>query len=144
MIKTFKGLMADEQIQRIKLSSNNGLIGYKIKKFNMLPEQAGSSDHRFVMKIFTNEQTGTPDGIVNFNNPQLIAASAIEDNGASHYPHSMTQIVIDNKVINQDIYITLKDLSTGESCNYYLELEQIKLSVDEAAVATLKDMRGRE
>jgi hypothetical protein len=32
----------------------------------------------------------------------------------------------------------------GVACNYYLELEEIKLSEHEAAVATLKDMRGRE
>jgi hypothetical protein len=28
--------------------------------------------------------------------------------------------------------------------NYYLELEQVKLDLNEATVATLKDMRGRE
>jgi hypothetical protein len=32
----------------------------------------------------------------------------------------------------------------SEDCNYYLELEQIKLDLNQSTVATLKDMRGRE
>jgi hypothetical protein len=28
--------------------------------------------------------------------------------------------------------------------NYYIELEKVKLDLNEATVATLKDMRGRE
>ena len=43
---------------------------------------------------------------------------------------------------NQDIYITC--YSTDNKINYYIELEQVPLSKDEATVATLKDMRGRE
>jgi hypothetical protein len=141
---TFKGLLADLEIKRIRLSTNNGLTGYKITKFQLLAEKPGETDHRFVGQIFANQVTATPTGVVNFDNPQLIAASATEDNGAAHYPHSATTIVIDNKVINQDIYIQLFDVSVGESCNYYIELEEMKLSKDEATVATLKDMRGRE
>ena len=46
------------------------------------------------------------------------------------------------KSFNQDIYVTMKDSSTGESCNYYIELEQMKLNLDEQTVATLKDIRN--
>ena len=30
----------------------------------------------------------------------------------------------------------------GKTMNYYIELEQVKLDLNEATVATLKDMRG--
>ena len=40
---------------------------------------------------------------------------------------------------NQDIYITCK--SSG-NMNYYMELEQIKLDLNENTVATLKDIRN--
>ncbi len=144
MIITFKGLLADQDIQQIRLSTNNGLQGYKIKKFQLLPQRPGATDHRFVGQIYANQVTDTPDGYVNFDNPQLLAACAVEDNGAAHYPQSASTIIVDNKTINQDIYVTLFDISVGESCNYYIELEQVKLDLNEATVATLKDMRGSE
>ena len=45
-------------------------------------------------------------------------------------------------VFNQDIYIAHKDYNSGEEINYHLELEQIRLDLNEATVATLKDMRA--
>ena len=141
-IISFRGLMADGGIDTIPLQTNNGLIGYKVTKFQMIPEKPGQSDHRFVMQIFKVEPT-TVTGTVNFSDNRLLAAAEIEDNGgASHYPHSGTAIVFDNEKFNQDIYITLKDIGVGESCNYYIELEQMKLSLDEQTVATLKDIRN--
>ncbi len=59
------------------------------------------------------------------------------------YPEDTT-VVVDNKIINQDIFITLRCHNAAASLNYYIELEQVKLDLNEATVATLKDMRGRE
>ena len=53
-----------------------------------------------------------------------------------------TAVVFDNVKFNQDIYITHQDEAVGQSFNYYLELEQVKLDLNEATVATLKDMRA--
>ena len=53
-------------------------------------------------------------------------------------------IIFDNTTINQDMFITHFDASVGKPVNYYIELEQVKLDLNEATVATLKDMRGRE
>ena len=51
-------------------------------------------------------------------------------------------VVFDNVVINQDIFVTHTDTNANIPINYYLELEQIALSDNEATVATVKDMRG--
>ena len=53
-------------------------------------------------------------------------------------------VIFDNEIFNQDIYVTNYDAATGESMNYYIELEVLNLDLAEATVATLKDMRGRE
>ncbi len=37
MNKTFKGLMANDTQQKIRLSTNDGLTGYKITKFQVFP-----------------------------------------------------------------------------------------------------------
>ena len=151
MIKTFRGLLADEDTNNIRLGTNNGLTGYKINKFQLIPEQPGAVTQESVVKIFTTVQkdaTGaieTPDGVINFESPTLLAAGTyiISDNTGQIW-NTSTIIVFDDKVFNQDIFITHKDVSSGQKVNYYLELEQIKLDINEATVATLKDMRGRE
>ena len=71
-----------------------------------------------------------------------MGAGEVEDNPASHYPASSAGIVFDNEKFNQDIYVTCKDISDGEKCNYYIELEQSKLDLNEQTVATLKDIRN--
>ncbi len=107
----------------------------------MIPEKPGTTNHRFVIRIFKTEQT-TASEVLNFSDNTLLAAGEIEDNAASHYPASSNGIVFDNEKFNQDIYVTMKDVGVGESCNYYIELEQMRLSLDEQTVATLKDIRN--
>ena len=40
-IKTFRGMLKDPEQQRIKLSTNNGLTGYKIRKLQLFSIQPG-------------------------------------------------------------------------------------------------------
>ena len=152
-LKSFRGLIADEGIERIKLSTNDGLTGYKIKKFQLMPREFGGSTGELesTVKIFSNERLDTagdpvtPDSIVNFDDPQLLAVSIVNAEAvADSYPTIMTT-VFDHVTINQDIYVTHKNLhADAGAVNYYIELEQVKLDLNEATVATLKDMRGRE
>ena len=43
MKKTFKGLIADQTQIQLRLSTNNGLTGYKIVKLVLFPQFIGSS-----------------------------------------------------------------------------------------------------
>ena len=45
-------------------------------------------------------------------------------------------------IFNQDIYLTHLESQGSSAVNYYLELEQIKLDLNENTVATLKDIRN--
>ena len=51
-------------------------------------------------------------------------------------------IIFDQEIFNQDIYITCA--STDGAINYYIELEVMDLALDEATVATLKDVRNSD
>ncbi len=143
MIKTFRGLLADETQQRIRLSTNDGLTGYKIVKLQLYPNKPGDEHYLSAVKVFTVEQSGTPNEVTNFNDPTLIAAAFFQDNSDKAYPADL-DVVFDNITFNQDIYITHKQKFGTASINYHIELEQVKLDVNQATVATLKDMRGRE
>jgi hypothetical protein len=142
-IVSYRSLMADGDIQTIPLHTNNGKTGYKITKLELLPQKPGQTDHRFVIQIFKVKPSAVT-GTVDFTDNTLLAAGEIEDNGAAHYPNSSAGIVFDNEVFNQDIYVTMKDISTGELCNYYIELEQMDLSEDEALVAIVKNLRNEQ
>ncbi len=143
MIKTFKGLSADDSITKIRLSTNNGLTGYKIMKLRLMAEDYTSSNEVSV-KLFTVE----PDSATapfDFSDPTLVAAAYLDAPTAAHAYGTDDAIVVDNKIVNQDMWLTVKDVAgASKSVNWYLELEQLSLALNEATVATLKDMRASE
>ena len=143
-LKTFKGKLAHDSVLRLRLGTNTGLTGYKIIKFELMPADPSGNSGTNVCKIFTVEQT-TTTGTINFDNPTLIAACVDGHNAAAFQYDPNPTIIIDNVIVNQDLYVTQNDPDGNEtSTNYYIELMQMKLDLNEATVATLKDMRGRE
>lgn len=139
-IKSFRGLMQDGAIDTISLSTNDGSVGYRITKFQNMNNNPGAQLIEGVMKIYKIPQT-TVDGVIDFSDQTLLAACYHEDNDSTAYSTSEV-IVFDTEIFNQDIYITFKDMSTGQAMNYYIELEQMKLDLNENTVATLKDIRN--
>jgi hypothetical protein len=143
MIKTFRGLLADGDIETIRLGTNNGLIGYKIKVFDLMPNNPWTQDYESFVQLFTVKPDTAP-GVADFSNSLLLGAAMWSSKEAGEYYPEDKHIVFDNIAINQDIYVTFKDTKSNDGMNFYLELEQIKLDLNEATVSTLKDMRGTE
>lgn len=143
MIKSFRGRIADNGTEQIRLSTNNGLTGYKINKLQIIGTTPGANDIELVLQIFTTPRD-TASGTVDFTDPTLLAVAYYADSNSIAYQGDAQSVLFDNMVFNQDIYLTAVDVQASDSTNYYLELEQIKLDINEATVATLKDMRGRE
>ncbi len=137
-IKSFRGLLEDQGIATINLHTNDGSVGYRIVKFQIIPKNAGSADVEGTMKVFKTPQSTATAGF-DFSNQELVAGGfmSIKDNSFFN-----EVIIFDNEVFNQDVTITYFDSSTGQGMNYYLELEQVKLDLNENTVATLKDIRN--
>ena len=142
-IISFKGKISDGGQETIALQTNNGLIGYKITKFEAIPESPGTSSSNHILKIYKVKQD-TVTSTIDFADNRLVGSLWLRDNIDANYVGAIESIIVDNKVINQDIYVTHVETVSTEQCNFYLELEEMKLSIDEATVATLKDMRGSE
>ena len=143
MNKTFRGRIADGGIERIRLSTNNGLKGYRIAKFQIMGHTPGNSStgsYEHILQIFTKEPT-TASATVDFTDPTLIAAGLNFAQTSPQFDGNKT-IIFDSMVFNQDIFVSHVDEDSAQDANYYLELEQVSLSKDEATVATLKDMRA--
>lgn len=141
-IKSFKGQLADGQEEVIRLSTNNGLIGYKIHKFRIIPDKPYEFMSGTVKLSQYSIATAASGATVNFDNSSLLGVGTWVFGSGEGNINDVT--IFDNVIFNQDIFVSFTEETTSTfNMNYYIELEQIKLKKDEAAVATLKDMRGR-
>ena len=139
-IKSFKGLIANATQDTIPLSTNQGKVGYRIVKLQVIGDSPVLENQESVVKIYKVKQTSV-DALINFSDNTLLGVGVWSSHSsATNYPEDMT-VIFDSEIFNQDIYVTHSS-PTPRDCNYYIELEQIKLLPDEVMVATLKDIRN--
>ena len=141
-IKTFRGMIANDTQDIIVLHTNDGSIGYRIVKFEIMNEKPSSQDYEQVYKIYKVPQATNTNEIDLSDNTLLGVAF---DNGQGGTPGRFYEsIIFDDEIFNQDIYITMIAASGGGTTNgnYYIELEQVKLDLNQNTVATLKDIRN--
>jgi len=137
---SFRGLLADGGQEQIPLQTNKGLTGYRITKLEGISAAPGAAQGAHVIKIYKVLQT-TIDGGVDLSDNTLIGVVYFT-NRTDELHSNQSVIIADNEIFNQDIYITHSDIQGSASGNYYIELEQKDLSLDESTVATLKDIRN--
>jgi len=131
--------MADDTVDKINLSTNNGLTGYSITKLELMPIDA-DEDVESVVQIFAIDP-GTASDNIDFSDTTLLGAGVIRAGTGVAQPLTVTT-VFDNIKFNQDIFVTLKGGSYTRDVNYHIELKESKLSLDEQTVATLKNIRN--
>ena len=139
-IKSFRGLIKSSTENTIVLHTNNGSTGYKIVKFQLMQNEPGEKDGEHIVKIYSTPQDAS-DRFVDFSDNTLLAAGFTKTDASEIYADTNT-IIFDNIIFNQDIYITHIDVKATQPVNYYIELEQVKLDLNENTVATLKDIRN--
>ena len=145
-IKTFRGKIDDGGQDTIVLHTNTGSTGYRIVKFEIISEQpvtGGAAEH--VIQIWKIEQAtpSTTTVSIDFSNQVLLAAATWSGSDNPVY-QSHQQELFDREISNQDIYVTHTNTDGSTACNYYIELEQVRLDLNENTVATLKDIRNIE
>ena len=141
MKKSFRGRLGDGDMDRIRLSTNDGLTGYRVHKFQLLPIDSNETVEMAIKVLMKQPSSVTED--IDFRDPLLLAAGIVHANADRDWSYP-DAVVFDNIIFNQDLWITAKAGSSARDINYHLELERVKLDINEATVATLKDMRGRE
>jgi len=139
-IVSFRGLIADGGIDTVALHTIDGSVGYRIKKMQLIGEQPGTTNIEATVKIFSIAQTAVTN-IVDFSDQTLLAVGHhAKGNNTGEVISNI--VVFDNVTFNQDIFITAIDTQATEPINYYIELEQMPLDLNENTVATLKDIRN--
>jgi len=141
-IVSFRGQLDMGVEEMIPLSTIRGLIGYKIKKFHIMSSTPGVGSVEYIAQIYKTQDVTNINTTPDFSNNRLLAVVYYQDEAAPHYPSSQ-DIIFDNEKFNQDIFINITDAGGGTvPCNYYIELEQMALDLNEQTVATLKDIRN--
>ena len=109
-IKSFRGLIADNDQQVINLHTNNGATGYRIKKFQIMIEQMGAADAEHVVQIYSKEQSSVPNPMTSdfSDNTLLAVAMQSASSDARFYPEDFN-VIFDNMTFNQDIYVVRND-----------------------------------
>jgi len=152
MIKTFRGLIVDGGQDTIVLHTNDGSMGYRIVKFEIMTNvpHAAATDTEHIVMIWKVKRSVTELGDTtttnpDFSNNQLLGVGLnLNDVTGSGHGYWETTI-FDQERFNQDIYVTHRDEGGSTNpCNYYIELEQVKLDLNQNTVATLKDIRNLE
>ena len=139
-IKSFRGQIANGNTETIPLHTNNGSTGYKIVKFEAMPRVPESATEEATMQIFTiAASAAAANNVVDFSDQTLIGVLFYSGSGTSTTNPEDKMVIFDNVTFNQDIYLTCRSTA---NMNYHIELEQVKLSLDENTVATLKDIRN--
>jgi len=141
-IVSFRGKLEDGGQDTISLHTNNGLTGYRIVKLEGIDSVPGTQNVEVVIKIYSVEPA-TVNGTVNFSDQTLLGVAYFADSDSVNNQGLAKTIIFDGIVFNQDIYVTYVEPITNTPGNYYMELEQMDLALDEATVATLKDIRNQ-
>jgi len=140
MIKTYRGLLADAAVDRIRLSTIKGKVGYKIIKFQVIQESPGAVNAEATVTI--SKKSFTPVATIDFTDSDILAIASYGGSASAQAYPSHVVIIFDNEIFNQDIFIGSQDIfGNNEKMNYYLELEVIPLDDAGAEYTTLKDMR---
>jgi len=140
-ILSYKGLLAHGAQETILLSTKKGEVGYRVIKFKLMVSEPGQQTSEHVVKIYKESQS-TIDNTTDFSDNRLLGMAWLGF-GATTGPTNLLIDIFDQEIFNQDIFITCDDASgNAKPCNYYLELEAIKLDESQAMVATLKDIRN--
>ncbi len=125
---------------KINLRTNNSKVGYKIAKFQIMPELPGVHDYELVGKIYkTNQDSITSD--VKFES-NLLAATFQKTESSGDGGSTFETVIFANEKVNQNIFMYITDVGArSDPANYYIELETMLLSDVESTMLTLQSIR---
>ena len=138
---SFRGKLDDGLQDRLTLKTIKGKIGYRIVKFQCISDAPASTTSLIVCKIFKKDQTGSIGPTIDFTDSNLMAVVYLEEHSNST-DYGGTNIIFDNEIVNQNIFVTASDGSGGtKACNYYIELETVELTDVQATQLTLRSIK---
>jgi len=120
-VHSFRGLLADGGQDEISLERQNVNIAYRIVKLDVMVALPGGANQDSVVQVWREKQTSVVF-TVDFSDPDLLACGTANQHDDDFYE---TKAIFDNILFSRNIYITHGDQGVGQSCNYYIEIEEV-------------------
>jgi len=126
-VHSFRGLLADGAQRKVRIQGSVGAIAWRITKFEVMPYQPAEQNQESTLKIYREEQTSV-DAVVDFEDDELVGAAWISNSTTGIYYPIDAAIIFDNALFVRNIWITHSETLATEKANYYIELEEVKVS----------------
>jgi len=124
---SFRGLLADGAQEKIRIQGATGEVAWRITKFQIIEAAPGTLDVEIVSKIYREEQSSLV-ATIDFTDAELLGV-AYYQGGNSTEESAGTTVIFDNTLFSRNIYVSTRDAgSNAGSINYYIELEEVKVS----------------
>ena len=125
---SFRGLLANAGEDKIRIQGSVGTIAWRITKFQLMPNTPGDASVDNIVQIWreSGNSQGASGATLDFTNDELLAAAWFSANTTYFSSDSVT--IFDNALFVRNIYITNTDNDGSDSINYYIELEEVKVS----------------
>ena len=137
---SFRGLLAAGGQDKIRIEGATGEIAWRITKLAIMLNTPGvGGGTETTVKIYREEQTSV-DAIVDFTDAEVLGAAYISEQDSADSPPGVI-IVFDNTLFSRNIWITAAATDGAHKINYYIELEEVKVSaagMAQLAVAAAK------
>jgi len=112
----------------INIEGSVGAIAWRVTKFEIMDGAPGTLNTENIVKIYREEQS-TIDGVVNFNDDELLGVGVWVFNSSNPQYSTTSAVIFDNSIFVRNIWVTHKEVSGNDnSCNYYIELEEVTVS----------------
>jgi len=121
-VHSYRGLIGDGKQQKIQIQGAVGAIAWRITKFQIFPQTTDTARDSIV-SIWRESQSGVSAG-ADFSNDELLAAALWYN---STY-ETDDAVVFDNQLFVRNIWITHFESIGSAAINYYIELEEVKVS----------------
>ena len=123
---SFRGLLADGAQAKIRIEGATGQIAWRITKFEAMPNAPQSANSEAVITVWREEQTSA-SATIDFTDDELLAAAYVTNSTAGDSnPEDMT-VIFDNSLFVRNIFVA-NNCQVGSAINYYIELEEVKVS----------------
>ena len=140
-VHSFRGKLDDGGQESIRIQGPVGAIAWRITQFQIMPLGPGLATQEIVCKVFREEQSAVT-GTLDFRDDELLGAAIFAQSADSY--NSFESVIFDNSLFSRNIYVTLDDAQNVAGGNYYIELEEVKLSAAGMAQLAVAASRRRE
>jgi len=146
-VHSFRGQLSDGEQGKIRIQGPVGAIAWRVTKFSIIQKSPGAagSDNESLVQIWREEQSDPTVTTIDFDGNELLGVAYATNNPTSEQNPMNVRIIFDNALFSRNIWVTYADVrGVSDPCNYYMELEEVKVSaagMAQLAVASARSAR---